>query len=104
MQKGDTNPTAALEHHLKVNQPSEGSHLFAYKAAHTCCPLTKSKFLERIRKAACVAGHELLQGHGKRIGLTLEYLLRGVPFDIMKVQGHWAGDSFWLYIGKSPPR
>lgn len=99
-QEGDTNPTAALEHHLKINQPSEFSHLFAYKAAHTRRPLTKSKFLERVGKAAHAAGLEPLQGHGIRIGSTLEYLLRGVPFDVMKVQGRWAGDSFQLYLRK----
>ena len=99
-QEGNTNPTAALEHHLKVNQPSEYSHLFAYKAAHACRPLTKSKFLERVGKAARAAGLEPLQGHGIRIGSTLEYLLRGVPFDVMKVQGRWAGNSFQLYLRK----
>src|ERR1700761_522524 len=45
-QNGDTDPTAALEQHLQVNQPSEASHLFAYKAQHTRRPLTKKKFLE----------------------------------------------------------
>lgn len=37
-QDGDTDPTAALGNHLRVNQPSEASHLFAYKALHTCRP------------------------------------------------------------------
>ena len=56
-QEGDTNPTAALQNHLRVNQPSEASHLFSY-------------------------------------------LLWGVPFDIMKAKGRWAGDSFLLYLRK----
>ena len=99
-QEGNTDPMAALECHLKINQPSEGSHLFTYKATHTHHPLTKSKFLERVRKAAPAAGHELLQGHSIQIGSTFEYLLWGVPFDVMKVQGRWAGDSFWLYLRK----
>jgi hypothetical protein len=99
-QNGDTDPTAALEQHLRVNQPSEASHLFAYKAQHTRRPLTKKKFLERIGSAACAANLEPLQGHGIRIGSTLEYLLRGMPFDVMKAKGHWAGDSFQLYLRK----
>ena len=86
-QEGGTDPTEALAQHLRVNQPSEASHLFAYKALHTCRPLTKSKFLERVGDAARAAGLEPLQGHGLRIGSTLEYLLRGVPFDIMKAKG-----------------
>jgi hypothetical protein len=99
-QNGDTDPTAALEHHLQVNQPSETSHLFAYKAKHTRRPLTKAKFLGRVQEAACLAGLDPLQGHGIKIGSTLEYLLRGVPFDVMKAKGRWAGDSFQLYLRK----
>ena len=99
-QNGDTDPTAALSQHLRINQPSEFSHLFAYKATNTRRPLTKSKFLERVGVAALAAGLEPLQGHGIRIGSTLEYLLRGVPFDVMKAKGRWAGDSFQLYLRK----
>ena len=99
-QNGDTDPTAALSQHLRVNQPSEASHLFAYKATNTRRPLTKSKFLERVEAAALAAGLEPLQGHGIRIRLTLEYLLRGIPFDVMKAKGRWAGDSFQLYLRK----
>ncbi|KAH9056791.1 hypothetical protein EDB87DRAFT_1675882 [Lactarius vividus] len=83
---GETDPTAALQNHLRVNLPPESSHLFAYRAKNTRRPLTKAKFLER--------------GHGIRIGSTLEYLLRGVPFDVMKAKGRWARDSFLLYLRK----
>lgn len=99
-QEGDSDPTAALANHLRVNQPSETSHLFAYRAKHARKSLTKTKFLERVGKAAHAAGLEPLQGHGIRIGSTLEYLLRGVPFDVMKAKGRWAGDSFLLYLRK----
>ena len=99
-QNGDTDPSAALQQHLRVNQPAEASHLFSYKALHTRRPLTKAKFLERVGEAAQAAGLEPLQGHGIRIGSTLEYLLRGVPFDVMKAKGRWAGDSFQLYLRK----
>ena len=99
-QEGDSDPTTALINHLRVNQPPETSHLFAYRAKHARKPLTKTKFLERVGKAAHAAGLEPLQGHGIRIGLTLEYLLRGVPFDVMKAKGRWAGDSFLLYLRK----
>ncbi len=99
-QEGETDPTAALQNHLRINQPSEASHLFAYRAKNTRRPLTKAKFLERVEKAARAASLEPLQGHGIRIGSTLEYLLRGVPFDVMKAKGRWAGDSFLLYLRK----
>jgi hypothetical protein len=41
-----------------------------------------------------------LQGHGIRVGATLEYLLRGVPLEVMKVLGCWASDAFILYLRK----
>jgi hypothetical protein len=99
-QEGYTDPTAALHNHLQINKPSEASHLFAYQAKHACRPLTKLKFLERVGRAAQAAGLEPLQGHSIRIGSTLEYLLRGVPFNIMKAKGRWAGNSFQLYLRK----
>ena len=49
-------------------------------------PLTKHKFLERAASVARAADLEPLQGHGIQIGATLEYLLRGVPFEVMKSQ------------------
>ncbi|KAH8997874.1 hypothetical protein EDB86DRAFT_2913778 [Lactarius hatsudake] len=99
-QSDGTDPTAALQHHLELNQPAEASHLFTYRVQNAKRPLTKAKFLERVGKAARAAGLEPLQGHGIRIGSTLEYLLRGMPFDVMKAKGRWAGDSFLLYLRK----
>lgn len=40
------------------------------------------------------------QGHGIRIGAVLEYLLRGMPFDVMKSKGRRASDSFRRYRRK----
>jgi hypothetical protein len=99
-QVGNTDPSVALQNHLRVNQPSEASHLFAYRAKHANRPLTKTKFLERVGGAACAANLEPLQSHCIRIGSTLEYLLWGVPFEVMKAKGHWARDSFQLYLHK----
>jgi hypothetical protein len=50
--------------------------------------------IEHLTKAARDAGLDPLQGHGICIGATLEYLLRGVPFDVVKVMGRWASDAF----------
>jgi hypothetical protein len=63
-------------------------------------PSPKTSSLRGLWDAARAAGLELLQGHGIRIGSTLKYLLHSVPFDMMKVQGQWAGDSFLLYLWK----
>ena len=50
--------------------------------------------------AATKANLEPLQGHGIHIGSTLEYLLRGVPFEVIKVKGRWASDAFLIYLTK----
>jgi len=86
-QDGLIDPDTALANHLKVNNPPDNAHLFAYHHKTTHRPLTKSKFISELAKAARVAGLEPLQGHGIRIGSTLEYLLCGMPFDVMKVKG-----------------
>ena len=63
-QEGNTDPTKALAQHLRINQPSDASHLFLYKVANTCCTLTKSKFLERVGEAAHAVGLSLYRGMG----------------------------------------
>ncbi|TEB24860.1 hypothetical protein FA13DRAFT_1906060 [Coprinellus micaceus] len=100
-QDGLTDPNAALQHHMTTNRPPPDGPLFAYRVnKKQMKPLTKAKFIEVIHAAADKAGLKHLQGHGIRIGSTLEYLLRGVPFDVMKVKGRWASDAFQTYLRK----
>lgn len=99
-QEGPMDPDSALAHHLSINNPPQAGHLFAYRHKNGHRPLTKSKFLSELAKAARAAGLDPLQGHGIRIGSTLEYLLRGMPFDVMKVKGRWSSDAFTLYLRK----
>ncbi|KDR79598.1 hypothetical protein GALMADRAFT_137400 [Galerina marginata CBS 339.88] len=90
-------PTARA---YRVNQPPEDGPLFAYRYKNTHRPLTKPAFIKALATAATKAGLEPMQGHGICIGSTLEYLLRGVPFDVMKVKGRWASDAFLIYLTK----
>jgi len=99
-QTGDTDPEEALKNHLRINEPLPTGPLFAYRWKGSYRPLTKTAFLKCIKQAAAGAGLEILQGHGIRIGSTLEYLLRGTPFDVVKVKGRWASDAFTLYLRK----
>ncbi|KAF5324115.1 hypothetical protein D9619_011254 [Psilocybe cf. subviscida] len=99
-QHGVTDPEAALANHLKVNKPAPDGALFAYRYRNKLRVLTKPKFIDAINNAARAAGLERRQGHGIRIGATLEYLLRGVPFEAMKVKGRWASDAFHAYLTK----
>ncbi|KDQ58869.1 hypothetical protein JAAARDRAFT_56912 [Jaapia argillacea MUCL 33604] len=87
-QDGPTDPEAAWDNHESVNQPPANGHLFAYHFKGGYRPLTKTKFLERLRSAAHDAGS------------TLEYLLRGLPFDVVKAKGRWASNVFTLYLWK----
>ncbi|KAG2057448.1 hypothetical protein BDR06DRAFT_179454 [Suillus hirtellus] len=53
-----------------------------------------------LQDANARVGGDSLKGHGIRIGGTLEYLLRGVPFETVKTMGRWNSDSFLLYLRK----
>jgi hypothetical protein len=99
-QDGLADPQRALQNHFTINNPPNNLHLFAYKAKNGYRPLTRSKFLKTLEKAAKAAGIPPLKGHGIRIGSTLEYLLRNIPFDVIKVKGRWASDAFLVYLRK----
>ena len=93
-----TDPDAALRHHLSLNVPADDEHLFMHTVKNSRRALTHVAFLRCIGAAAARAGRPPLQGHGFRIGGTLEYLLRGIPFDAVRVKGRWASDAFQLYL------
>jgi hypothetical protein len=99
-QHGPTDPESALEAHLRVNDPPRDGPLFAYRQGKGHRALTKAKMLGTLAKASRSLNIDPLQGHGIRIGSTLEYLLRGLPFDVVKAKGRWASDSFLLYLRK----
>ncbi|KIJ20697.1 hypothetical protein PAXINDRAFT_66021 [Paxillus involutus ATCC 200175] len=89
----------ALLNHFKVNDPSPGDHLFAWKHPISGLrPLSKSEVTKCI--ASIALAHQLpnLKGHSLHIGGTLFYLLRGIPFDIVKTIDQWAGKSFTIYL------
>lgn len=92
-------PEAALSNHFEVNNPPNNAHLFSYRNnANKFAPMTRSKFLARLRQVAELAGLQYLPGHSIRIGSTLEYLLRGIPFEAMKTKGRWSSDAFQIYL------
>ncbi|KIK84530.1 hypothetical protein PAXRUDRAFT_152890, partial [Paxillus rubicundulus Ve08.2h10] len=97
-QHGPSDPQAALQNHFAINSPPLNSHLFTYKHKGGHRPLTKSKFTTSLSSAAKKAGIKPLQGHGVHIGSTLKYLLRNVPFNVIKIKGCWASDAFLVYL------
>ena len=58
----------------------------------------KRALLDRINVIAALIGEDNLKGHGIRIRATLEYLLQGVPFDVVKSLRQWANEAFVLYL------
>ena len=99
-QEGIVDPRAALENHLRINNPPTDSHLFSFKFENTMRPMTKYIFLTRINQIVAKKGLPKLPGHGIRIGSTLEYLLRGIPFDVVKAKGRWQSEAFKGYLRK----
>jgi hypothetical protein len=97
-QSGLADPEEAMLNHMRVNSPPPDTALFAYRHKTAHRPLTKTNFLKRLVSATKAAGFQPLQGHGIRIGGTLEYLLRNVPFDVVKVKGRWVSDAFIVYL------
>jgi site-specific recombinase XerD len=99
-QEGPTDPSEAFDRHIEINSPPINGPLFAYRTTKGYRPITRQTFIIRLNKFAQAAGLERMHGHGIRIGATLEYLLRGIPFDVMKVKGRWASNAFQLYLRK----
>ncbi|KAH6901618.1 hypothetical protein BKA70DRAFT_1374745 [Coprinopsis sp. MPI-PUGE-AT-0042] len=93
-QNGESDPEAAMDNHIRINNPARDSHLFAYKAKNKMKLLSTRVFLNRIKEAAEAVGLKPLCSHGIRIGSTLEYLLRGMPFQTMKTKSRWRSDAF----------
>jgi len=99
VQTGPADPSAAYQNHISVNKPLDSEFLFSYcHKSGRRRPLTRTAFLARIGEAATAAGLNAPAGHGLRIGAVLEYLLRGVPFDVVKSLGRWSSDAFILYL------
>lgn len=99
-QADDTDPEAALSNHIKTNAPAPGEHLFSYTDKKGRRPLSKLKLMNTVNDALKKHGVSLF-GHSFRIGGTLEFLLRGVSFELVKSKGRWAGDSFRKYLRKN---
>lgn len=99
-QAGPWDPEARLRRHLELNPAPANAHLFAYRHSDKWRPLTRPAFVSRIREAAKTAQLPTLQEHGIRIGGTLEHLLRGLPFDVVKAIGRWSSDAFAVYLRK----
>ncbi|KIK91519.1 hypothetical protein PAXRUDRAFT_797109, partial [Paxillus rubicundulus Ve08.2h10] len=97
-QNSPLDPHEAFNNHLKVNSPPANGPLSTYCNGRNHKALTKSKFLTTLTTTLKASGRPPLQGHGIRISATLKYLLRNMPFDIVKVKGRWVSNVFLVYL------
>jgi hypothetical protein len=97
-QAGPIDPKSAFHNHLSINSPSPNQALFSYLHGTSRRPLTKTAFKKCLTAVFKAADIDFIHVHGIRIGSTLEYLLRGIPMDVMKAKGRWASDAFTIYL------
>ncbi|KIK46874.1 hypothetical protein CY34DRAFT_75127 [Suillus luteus UH-Slu-Lm8-n1] len=97
-----TNPVTAFNYHLSANSAiPPSSPLFSFKThGGSWSPLTRSWFLARCNKIWREASLLELTGHCFRIGGASELLLRGVPPDVVAMQGRWKSRAFLEYWRK----
>jgi len=95
-----SDPKTALDNHMRINADNGGAHLFAWRHPMSGLrPLSKKEVIKHINSITKAHPNMLdLKGHSLCIGGTLFYLLKGVPFDIVKTMGRWSSKSFTLYL------
>ncbi|GBE82476.1 hypothetical protein SCP_0408600 [Sparassis crispa] len=98
-QNGLTDLAQALENHFAINRLPADAPLFTYRHGPSSHPLTRQIFLQHVSRASKDLSHNL-HGHSIRIGGTLEYLLRGIAFEVVKSKGRWQSNTFTLYLRK----
>jgi hypothetical protein len=98
---GTPDPTTTPQNICVSTNRSKISHLFAYQAEQALRLFTEANSLRKVRKPARASGLELSQGRGVRISHTLEYLHRGMPLDVVRAKGRWAGDFLLLDLRKN---
>jgi hypothetical protein len=97
-QLGECDPVAAMNHHLIINKAlPPTAPLFAFQTTAGWTVLVKEWFMNRCNQIWREAGLDILGGHSFRIGGATELLARGVPPEIVAVQGHWRSDAFMAY-------
>lgn len=97
-QNNASDPCEALENHIRINKPAPNEHLFSYGTRSKRVPLSRTKFINFISKIMKNLDLGTFNGHSLRIGGTLEYLLRGISFETVKIIGRWKSDAFHLYL------
>ena len=97
-----SNPIQSFTRHMKINGalvPSTAP-LFSYETSSGWVSLTKTSFMDICNNIWTKAGLTCVSGHSFRIGGTTEYLLQGVPPDVVAALGRWKSRAFLRYWRK----
>ncbi|KAG0704811.1 hypothetical protein DFH29DRAFT_981292 [Suillus ampliporus] len=92
-----SDPICALELHLAHNVVNDDLPLFCYVLSSGLRCLTRQKLLARCNSIWIPAGFPLSSGHSFHMSGTTEFLLSGVPPDVVKALSHWSSDAFLCY-------
>ncbi|OAX33912.1 DNA breaking-rejoining enzyme [Rhizopogon vinicolor AM-OR11-026] len=93
-----TNPFNALKHHLSANASVPlTAPFFTFETPTGWDPMRRTWFLKRCNDIWRSANLPELSGHCFRTGGATELLLRGVPPDVVAVQGRWRSKAFLEY-------
>jgi hypothetical protein len=91
-------PVVAMEAHLKLNDPAQDEHIFAYSNKTGRHYLTRAVFSTEMRQLALEAKITIPTGHSFRISGCTEHLLRGMTFEDVKHLSRWGSDAFDKYL------
>ena len=92
----DLCPVAAILGYFVVREAGPGP-LFSFADG---CPLTRSRFVARVRDALAAAGVDegSYCGHSFRIGATTTAAKRGVEDSVIKTLGRWESTAYLQYV------
>ena len=96
-QSDTSDPIAALENHLRVNNPPANIPLFSYLSLWGWRCLSKKKLLTCCNSIWLLVGIPFSSGHSFCIGGTTELLLSGVPLNVVKSLGQYNGQCLSLW-------
>jgi len=97
-QQGLSDPKATLNNHFCINNPSALAHLFSWNHPNAAQALSRKELLTRISAISTSINLPNVKGHSLWIRETLEFLLRGIPFDVVKSMGRWSSEAFTIYL------
>ncbi|KAE9404092.1 hypothetical protein BT96DRAFT_813919 [Gymnopus androsaceus JB14] len=97
-QPGCTSPTRGWQEHIRVNKLGPDNPLMVYRDKNSELKvLTKPTFLKRCNAVWSKHNIPCMTGHCFCIGGTTNYLILGIPPDVVKALGRWKSDAFLRY-------